>query len=131
MSIEAQVEEMWGDSKDEAWKAEEVKRLKAEQGITEVEEPGMNMAAPVASWSTRKEVGQMKVKVMNHLYQMNQKEYQGLLQTASEQVPFGIYAIEKQGYAELRCDKCTSVTQLKNLTRQFKAQGFKVYANGR
>ena len=66
---------------------------------------------------------------MNHLYQMNQKEYQGLLQTASE--PFGIYAIEKQGYAELRCDKCTSVTQLKNLTRQFKAQGFKVYANGR
>ena len=45
MSIEAQVEEMWGDSKDEAWKAEEVKRLKAEQGITEVEEPGMNMSA--------------------------------------------------------------------------------------
>ena len=73
----------------------------------------------------------MKVKVMNRLYQMNQKEYKGLLQTASEQVPFGIYAIEKQGYAELRCDKCTSVTQLKNLTRQFKAQGFKVHSNGR
>ena len=45
MSIEAQVEAMWGDSKDEAWKAEEVKRLKAEQGIAEVEEPGVNMAA--------------------------------------------------------------------------------------
>lgn len=68
---------------------------------------------------------------MNRLYQMGQKEYQGLLQTASEQVPFGIYAIEKQGYAELRCDKCTSVTQIKNLTRQFKAQGFKVHSNGR
>ena len=73
----------------------------------------------------------MKVKVMNHLYQMNQKEYQGLLQTASEQVLVGIYAIEKQGYAELRCDKCSSVTQLKSLTRQFKVQGFKVHANGR
>ena len=73
----------------------------------------------------------MKVKVMNRLYQMNQKEYQGLLQTASEQVPFGIYAIEKQDYAELRCDKCKSVTQLKSLTRQFKAQGFKVHSNGR
>ena len=73
----------------------------------------------------------MKVKVMNHLYQMGQKEYQGLLRTASEQVPLGIYAIEKQDYAELRCDKCTSVTQLKNLTRQFKAQGFKVHSNGR
>ena len=45
MSIEAQVEEMWGDSKDEVWKAEEVKRLKAEQGIAEEEEPGINMAA--------------------------------------------------------------------------------------
>ena len=50
---------------------------------------------------------------------------------ASEQVPFGIYAIEKQDYAELRCDKCKSVTQLKSLTRQFKAQGFKVHSNGR
>ena len=62
---------------------------------------------------------------------MNQKEYQGLLKMASEQVPFGIYAIEKQGKAELRCDKCSSVAQLKNLTRQFKSQGFKVHANGR
>lgn len=41
MSIEAQVEEMWGDSKDEAWKAEEVKRLKAEQGLIETDEPSV------------------------------------------------------------------------------------------
>lgn len=68
---------------------------------------------------------------MNRLYQMSRKEYRGLLQTASEQVPFGIYAIEKKEYAELRCDKCTSVTQLKNLTRQFESQGFKVHSNGR
>ena len=45
MSIEAQVEEMWGDSREETWKAEEIKRLKAEQGLTEEEEPGINMAA--------------------------------------------------------------------------------------
>ncbi|WP_242980214.1 MULTISPECIES: hypothetical protein [Lacrimispora] len=50
---------------------------------------------------------------------------------ASEQVPFGIYAVEKKDYAELRCDKCKSITQLKDLTRKFKAQGFKVLANGR
>ena len=48
---------------------------------------------------------------------------------ARGQVPFGIYAVEKQGYAELRCDKCSSMTQLKKLTRQFKMQGFKVMAN--
>lgn len=45
MSIEAQVEEMWGDNKDEAWKAGEVKRLKVEQGIAEMEDPGINQAA--------------------------------------------------------------------------------------
>lgn len=66
---------------------------------------------------------------MERTYQMSQKEYEGLLKVASEQVPFGIYAVEKQGYAELRCDKCESITQLKKLTRQFKARGFKVYAN--
>lgn len=43
MSIEAAVEELYGDSKDEDWKAEEVKRLKAEQGIAEMEEPGANL----------------------------------------------------------------------------------------
>lgn len=43
MSIEAAVEELYGDSKDETWKAEEVARLKAEQGISQVEEPRLNM----------------------------------------------------------------------------------------
>lgn len=45
MSIEAQVEELYGDSKDEAWKQEEIARLKAEQGIAEVEEPRISTAA--------------------------------------------------------------------------------------
>lgn len=73
----------------------------------------------------------MQVVVMNHSYQMSREKYQGLLKVASEQVPFGIYAIEKPGYAELRCDRCKSMSQLKELTRKFKAQGFKVLANGR
>lgn len=43
MSIEASVEELYGDTKDENWKKEEVARLKAEQGIAEVEEPQVNL----------------------------------------------------------------------------------------
>ncbi len=65
------------------------------------------------------------------MYRMSRKEYQGLLAVASEQVPFGIYAVEKGNYAELRNDKCRSVTQLKELKRDFKSQGFKVWANGK
>lgn len=73
----------------------------------------------------------MRVVIGKRTWEMSRKEYQGLLKTASEQVPFGIYAIEKKDYAELRCDKCSSATQLKNLMRQFKAAGYKVYVNGR
>lgn len=62
---------------------------------------------------------------------MSQSEYQGLLKVASEQVPFGVYAVEKQDYAELRNDKCESVTQLKKLIRAFRQEGYKVHANGR
>lgn len=43
MSLEASVEELYGSSKDEKWKEEEVKRLKAEQGILVVEEPALNV----------------------------------------------------------------------------------------
>ena len=41
MSIEACVDELYGDSKEDDWKQEEVKRLKAEQGVAEVDEPIM------------------------------------------------------------------------------------------
>ncbi|MCI9662164.1 MAG: hypothetical protein HFI80_11660 [Lachnospiraceae bacterium] len=73
----------------------------------------------------------MKVKVANRMYRMSRSEYQGLLKVAKEQVPKGIYAIEKSDYAELRNDKCESITKLKALAQSFKVQGFKVYMNGR
>ena len=55
----------------------------------------------------------MKVKVGKRMYRMSRKEYQGLLETAKEQVPMGIYALEKDDYAELRCDRCSSITSLR------------------
>jgi len=39
MSIEAKVEEIWGDSKTDEWKAEEVERIKQERGIIQMDEP--------------------------------------------------------------------------------------------
>lgn len=39
MSTEASVDELYGDTKDSEWKAMEVKRIKAEQGIADAEEP--------------------------------------------------------------------------------------------
>lgn len=48
MSIEAKIEEMWGDSKDQVWKDEEVKRVKEQQGIATLEEPALNEPMPGA-----------------------------------------------------------------------------------
>ena len=39
MSIEAKVDEMWGDSKDDEWKKQEVARIKAQSGIVQLGEP--------------------------------------------------------------------------------------------
>ena len=41
MSVEAQVDELWGSSKDDAWKAQEVARIKFERGIEQAAEPGI------------------------------------------------------------------------------------------
>ncbi len=47
----------------------------------------------------------------------------------SEHVPFGIYAIEKDGIIEMRRDRCESMTKLKEMKRDFKRRGYKVYCN--
>ena len=72
----------------------------------------------------------MKVIVGKRVYQMSKNKAMNLLRIASEQVPRDIYALEKDKIIEMRNDRCSSVTQVKNLKRQFKKAGFKVYANG-
>ncbi len=64
----------------------------------------------------------MRVEVMNRVYRMSRREYEGLLEIASEQVPFGIYAVERQDYAQLRRDKCDSITQLKSRSERLKSR---------
>lgn len=64
----------------------------------------------------------MRVNVNGKMYTMPRSQYKQLLTIASEQVHFGVYA-------ELRHDKCKSITQLKAMIRQYKTQGFKVHAN--
>lgn len=61
---------------------------------------------------------------------MPKKKFKGLLEIASEQIPFGIYAVSKNGYAEMLRMKARSITELKKNVREFKKQGYKVYCNG-
>ena len=49
---------------------------------------------------------------------MSKNKAMNLLRLASEQVPRGIYALEKDKVIEMRNDKCNSVTQVKSLKRR-------------
>lgn len=42
MSINTAIDELYGDSKEQKWKDEEIARIKEEQGITEMDEPSIN-----------------------------------------------------------------------------------------
>ena len=42
MSIEAKVDEIWGDTRSQEWKDEEVKRIKTERGIITMDEPSFS-----------------------------------------------------------------------------------------
>lgn len=72
----------------------------------------------------------MRVKIINRVWGMSKGEYKNLLIVAKEQVSIGIYAVEKDNYAELRKDIFNSKKKLKNAVREFKQQGYKVYYNG-
>lgn len=71
----------------------------------------------------------MKVLVNNSLYEMGRKEYRGVLKVASQQIPFGIYAVEKDGICELRKDTLDSKEELKKVVAEYAAKGFKVHYN--
>ena len=73
----------------------------------------------------------MVVKIGEKSYKVSKKAAKKLLEQMSEYVPFGIYAVEKENQIDFRNDKCKSITQLKELTRMYRKQGFKVYANKR
>lgn len=71
----------------------------------------------------------MKIIANDSLYEMGRKEYMGVLKVASKQIPFGIYAVEKDGICELRKDKFDSKEELKKAVAEYVAKGFKVHYN--
>lgn len=62
MSIEASVDELYGDSKTEEWKQQEVARLKAEQGIVEEENPALNEELDINEIDTENNTDSEEVK---------------------------------------------------------------------
>lgn len=60
---------------------------------------------------------------------MGRTQIKAVLQVASENVKFGIYAVERKKQVEMLNIPCKSRSELKRLKDTYKRQGFKVYAN--
>lgn len=71
----------------------------------------------------------MKILIGESLYETNRDGLRGILQVASEQIPCGIYAVEKDDYCELQKDTFDSKEKLKKVVAEYAAKGFKVYYN--
>lgn len=71
----------------------------------------------------------MKIIVNESVYEMGRKEYRGVLKVASEQIPRGIYAVEKGGICELRKDTFDNKEELKKAVAEYAEKGFKVHYN--
>lgn len=70
------------------------------------------------------------VLVGKRAYRVTEKRKDSLLKLASEQVPAGIYALQKgKGYIELRNDHLTK-TQTKQARAAYKRSGIKAFCNG-
>lgn len=71
----------------------------------------------------------MKVIINNSVYKMGRKEYNGILKVASQQIPCGIYAVEKDRICELRKDTFDGKEDLKKTVAEYAAKWFKVHYN--
>lgn len=71
----------------------------------------------------------MKVILKNSLYEMNRKQFRAVLEVAKKAVKCGIYAIEKDGLAEMKKETFDSMEDLRKAVADYEKKGFKVHYN--
>lgn len=69
----------------------------------------------------------MKVILKDKIYEMNRKQFCGLLDIAKRSVNMGIYAVQKDGVAEMKKETFENKDDLKKAVAEYVKNGFKVY----
>ena len=69
----------------------------------------------------------MRVLLNDHLYDMNRKQFDVVLKVAKKAVNHGIYAVEKDGTAEMKKETYSNKSELEKAVKEYEAKGFKVY----
>ena len=83
----------------------------------------------VNAWKILKGLWKMIVNINNSTYEMNSKQYKAVLDTASNAVTCGIYAVEKNKVAIMLREEYKSKEELKQAVGNYTEKGFKVYWN--
>ena len=60
---------------------------------------------------------------------MPKEKIKVLFNAGKEMVPFGIYALERDGHVRFVQEVANSKTHLKRMVRAFKAEGYRVHYN--
>ena len=71
----------------------------------------------------------MRVLLNEHLYDMNRKQFDGVLKVAKKAVKHGIYAVEKGGMAEMKKEAYSNKSELEKVVKEYEEKGFKAYYN--
>lgn len=71
----------------------------------------------------------MRVLLNDNLYEMSRKQFDGVLKVAKKAVKHGIYAVEKDGMAEMKKEKYSGKAELDKAVVGYEEKGFKVYYN--
>ena len=71
----------------------------------------------------------MKVLLNNSVYEMSRKQFRGVLSVAKKAVKHGIYAVEKDGMAQMKKETYSNKAELEKAVSEYEEKGFKVYYN--
>ena len=72
----------------------------------------------------------MRVIMDDKVYDMDRKQKKQFLNVAKNLIPKGIYAIEKDGIAEMKNEVYDTDKELSNAIAEYVRKGFKVHFNG-
>lgn len=73
----------------------------------------------------------MKVLINNNIYEMGRKAFRGVLDIAKKSVPFGIYAVSKDDFCEMKKETFRNQEEMNKQIVEYQKQGFRVYFNGK
>ncbi len=71
----------------------------------------------------------MRIILKDNVYEMNRKQFRGVLDIAKKSVKMGIYAVEKDGIAEMKNETFDSKEDLEKSVAEYEENGFKAYYN--